>query len=103
MGYGERVLEGRGQGVIDSVIPRLTGQTGTVRLGVHEYEGRQRNHVECYILVWEEFKRLLIAFWKAWESDNPCPGAANGEPCIHDWLFHASLAAKRFKLNPEWA
>lgn len=85
--------------ILDSMI----GLKLTARIGIHEWKGEMRNHVEWFTDVPREFLGILVANFQGWADDNPCPGTGKDEPVINDWVFDAAKACKRVSLPPEVA
>ena len=80
----------------------LVGTKCRVKVGLHEYQGRQRNHIEYYMLNEDgsfpvTLGLLLCSQWVAWLDDNRCPASGRNA-----WIFEAVLAGKRASLPPEW-
>jgi hypothetical protein len=82
----------------------LIGQEVHAHIGIHEYNGEQRNHVAYYVdPLPEPLAILLLGNWLAWLKVRPCPRNADGEPRIHHWIFSAARTCRFHGLPPNWA
>lgn len=40
-----------------------------------------------------------LNLWKEWLTSNPCPGTADGDPCVNAWIFDATRACWRSSIR----